>query len=418
MKKLFTWLLRRYLLGFAIFLLVQPLLLFFGIQIAMGNYYQNQLDAYRQAALELLVSADFDDSNLPAFSEGFFVYRGDGELIYSNRGKGRSIPPSERMAIEYNGSTIGYFYAAGLRFLDNDSNRLFFITLIVLFFLSLLISLIIALAVSYTSSGHISRPVLSIQKDIHAIKERRAADARSFDIRELSDISLSLADLSSILRKEEEYKKQWMQDISHDLRTPIAGLRSQLEGMRDGVIQPEKERFERNLHEVLRIEEMVEDISELSLIENRSELTRTEVSLKELFENLLSSHRWESKGIDIQIDLQEKTVSADEPLLARAISNILSNAFRHIQPKGIVKISSRKLDELISISIFNSGSTIPEDELGKIFRRFHRGEYARKTPGTGLGLTIAKEILLQHGGALEVQNVQTDGVVFICTLPQ
>ena len=112
---------------------------------------------------------------------------------------------------------------------------------------------------------------------------------------------------------------------------------------------------------------------------------------------------------------QEKQSGIEE--YARAVSNIMANAVRHADSEGLVRLEIDK-DETnkVVISLFNSGAPIPEEEINRVFDRLFRGEYARNTPGSGLGLTIARKITELHGGTIAIRSRNDYGTTVVLTM--
>ena len=97
-------------------------------------------------------------------------------------------------------------------------------------------------------------------------------------------------------------------------------------------------------------------------------------------------------------------IFGDENLILRAVSNSISNAIRHTPEGGEIRVAVFKNEKEYTLSVFNSGKGIPDTEIDKIFDRLYRGEYARKTPGSGLGLTISQKIAELHGGRAIIKS--------------
>ena len=258
-----------------------------------------------------------------------------------------------------------------------------------------------------------------LRGDINALKNLKPVEFRELPVSELSDISASLNEVSTLLSGEEEYKRQWMQNIAHDLRTPISGLKGQLEAMRDGVLPPTAARFDNTLVELRRLEELASAVSELYRLENLQRVESTVFSAKEFIDELTASFRPAMDRKDMQLVpvFLTDNLQGNPSLLARAAGNILSNAVKYAGRGARVEIRIEQAEAETIIRISNNGPGIPEDQLDKIFQRFFRGEESRTTPGTGLGLNIAAEIIHRHNGSLTARNLSPRGVEFILSLP-
>jgi two-component system sensor histidine kinase BaeS len=241
---------------------------------------------------------------------------------------------------------------------------------------------------------------------------------------EIVAIARAANELAGKLGREESLRRQWAGDVAHDLRTPIAALRAQFEGMRDGVLDTSAQRIARNLRELSRIETLVDDLAELTRLESPEMRIRPVPvdtallcgELKARFEPDLAA-----KGISARWECGVPELVADENLLLRALSNFLSNAVRHTPEGGKIStvFESRAegaRNEGYAVTVRNTGEAIPRDEIDKLFQRLYRGEYARKTAGSGLGLTIALKIAELHGGTVAIESREGLGTSVTMTI--
>ncbi len=415
--KAFRWLFSHFAAGFLLVLVVQVAVVGFGVRIALSAYAEYQQDEFETIARSILSSPSPELQQTLSYANPFFVLSTDGELVFSNRGRGRAMPEEDLEPVRQDGSTLGYFHAGGMKFMDNEANRIFLSTILLLAGASLVGSTTIGVILSLRASHRIAGAVSVIRTDIHKIESRKAVTARSFVISELTDISNSLSSLSVLLANEENYKRQWMQDIAHDLRTPVSGLKGQIEGMRDGVLEISTERLERNLTEIDRLEDLVRDISELYTIENTDSIDEESFPALPFIEEVVTPHELNEKGVSARISTETTSIQGDRKLLLRAVGNIVSNAFAYSDPGGTVEIAVRENRGSIQIEVADNGPGISPDQIEKIFHRFFRGEYARNAAGTGLGLNIAKAIVERHAGEITVKNRAPRGALFIISLP-
>jgi two-component system sensor histidine kinase BaeS len=140
-----------------------------------------------------------------------------------------------------------------------------------------------------------------------------------------------------------------------------------------------------------------------------------EALVEELRERL--AHALEARGIAFEAWVERRPFRGDPLLLQRALTNFASNAVRHCRDGGQIKVSVRWEGSVVRLAVFNTGEPIPDPDLPKVFDRLFRGEYARSSPGSGLGLTIARRITELHGGEIQIAN-QDEGVLVQMSLPQ
>ncbi len=415
MTKLFSWLLKRFITAFAVLVIVQLFTYILGLSLILSGYEENRFRQYEEIAIEILNNPQNAQNIALPGANPFFVFSDEKELVFSNKGKGRSLSVEDINPVYSGDKLLGYFHAGELGFADNQANRVFLISVIVLSGISVVLSVLIGFFAAWLSSGRIAEPVGILRRDIHDIRRLKRIPGRNFEITELTDISSEVSEVSIRLSSQEEYKRQWLRDLSHDLRTPLSGLKSQLEAMADGVLEPSPERFRRHLLEIDRLENLAASIGELTAIEMRDNPERTEINTERFIEMLVSPFEIEiqRKSILLESLIEKKTFSGDEPLLLRGLGNIISNAVKYIEDGSHIWIrvseTSDNEKSITLIEIANDGPGIPPEQRELIFTRLYRGESGRSTPGSGLGLSITREIVNLHGGEIRVEPLTPDG---------
>lgn len=412
----YRWQVRGFLGAMALLVLVQVLLLSAGTLAVLNVYHVREMHRLQAEAQEILLDGS---AEVPPHDGPFFVFSADGTLVYSNRGRGRSLEDAELQPVEYEGTVIGFYYAEQVRFLSRTANRFVLISLVVLVAGSSIMGVLIAGISARKSAQRISSSLAGLEQDLHALKALLPVAPTESPITELSSISESLHTVSVALADQDDYKRRWMQDIAHDLRTPLTGLRNQLEGMRDGVLDPSQRRIERTLGDVTRLEYMVDSITELHALEVTRKLEKQTVAGGQFIASISrdSADTFREAGGVLTTRVDCPVISCNESLLKRAVENILTNARRHGGPGVSVTVSLDECESGAELSICNDGPPIPPDQLPRVFQRFFRGEYGRSSGGAGLGLSIAHEIALLHGGSIQVSNQEPSGVCFTITLP-
>lgn len=319
-----------------------------------------------------------------------------------------SIKPIER-----DGKIIGYYGLGTVGFAFDRANHSFIVSIRKTVFMSIAFSFVLAFSFALFSSKIISGQAKKVAEGIRQMaKGELSIRIPERGVAEVAQIAKSANSLGEKLKREEHLRSQWAADIAHDLRTPISALKSQLEGMLDGVLDPKKERIERNLGEVMRIERLVEDLSELIRLESpEMKLEPAEIDAEGFFQTLKSrfSHEISKKEVQATWERSVNILFGDEDLLQRAVSNLISNATRYAEHGGKIHIALQREEDELVFTVFNTGKTIPEGEIPRLFDRLYRGEYARKTPGAGLGLTITKQIAELHNGSVSISSKETVG---------
>lgn len=425
MIKLFSWLLRRFITAFAVLVAVQLSIYILGLNLILSGYETNMLKQYEGIARQVLTEPGSGVPTVLPGSGPFFIFSADKNLIFSNKGKGKSITDSELQPVYINEKIGGYFHAGELGFTDNQTNRLFLVSIMILSGLAVILSLIIGFLSALFSTRKIAGPIELLREDIHGIRQLQPTEAREFEISELTGMSQDVSEAGKALVSQEEYKQQWLRDLAHDLRTPLSGLKSQLEAMSDGVLEPSAERFRRNLLEIERLENLAASIGELTAVESREDIAIREIDAKKFINQLISPWELEleQNKIKLEIDVSVNNIFGDEQMLLRALGNIMSNAFKYIEDGNSIYVGISLADRAgienkgTIIEISNNGPDIPIEQRELIFTRLFRGESGRTSPGSGLGLSITREIIKLHKGRIEVCDLLPRGVRFLINLP-
>lgn len=213
-------------------------------------------------------------------------------------------------------------------------------------------------------------------------------------------------------RQVEESRRELVAWVSHDLRTPLAGIRAMAEAIEDGHAPADGSYPARIRSEADRMSDMVGGLLALSRLQSGTlKLDRAPVDLGDLVSDALASARVlaDRRGVHVggSAPAESVTASADAGELSRALANLVTNALRHTDPGGRVDISLTADHDVARVSVADGCGGIPPDELGRLFDPGWRGTSAR-TPaagvGAGLGLAVARGIARAHGGDVTVAN--------------
>jgi signal transduction histidine kinase len=199
--------------------------------------------------------------------------------------------------------------------------------------------------------------------------------------------------------------------VSHDLRTPLAGLRAMAEALEDG-LAADPHRYHKQMRaEAERLAAMVDDLFELSRIQSGAlQLAPDQLALDDLVSDVLASTEALAREHGIRLDGQasgQLAVRADPRELSRALNNLLANAIRHTPPGGCVHVEARPQDGDAVLAVADGCGGIPEADLPYVFDLAWRGTDARSpAPGTGagLGLAIVRGVAEAHQGSVRVVN--------------
>ena len=235
--------------------------------------------------------------------------------------------------------------------------------------------------------------------------------ARRFDAM-LEALQRSRAELDASAAAQ----RQLVADASHELRTPITSLRTNVELLSEGAVTDPVER-RRLLADVTgqadELTALVADIVELARGAQRTPVP-DDVRLDDLVCEAVARVGLHAPAVEVRTDLDAVSVEGVPDRLARALNNLLDNAVKHSPPGDPVEVTLRGG----TLSVRDHGDGIPEEDLEHVFDRFHRGANARDRHGSGLGLAIVRQVAESHGGTVTARNATDGGAVFTLSLPQ
>ena len=345
-----------------------------------------------------------------------FVVRARGLRKREIRTETESITTLDMIPVFKNNSLEIYFTLHILNDRYDYENEKFFESLKFTYLTAIFVSFLIASFFALFFSRGLSNQSKKVSAGIDQIAHDNLninIDERG--IAEISSIARSANILKEKLKKEKALRDQWALDIAHDLRTPVTAIKTQLEGIIDKVFTLSDERSSRLLNELNKIEYLINGLQELITLESPEiKVAKKQINVNEFLFGIKNTFHdlINEKKIKFIIDNKLESISGDEKLLNRAFSNIVNNAIRYTKEKGEVSIHVYKNEDKNVFEVFNSGSFIAESEINKVFDRLYRGEYARSTPGSGLGLTIAKTIIELHNGEVCVNSEKNKGTTF------
>lgn len=256
------------------------------------------------------------------------------------------------------------------------------------------------------------------QKGIDEVRE----DVEKWAIQRKEEIEL--------LQQNETYRKEFLQNLSHELKTPIFAIQGYVDTLLNGALEnPDvnKKFLNSTSRNVDRLVNLVDDLDEISKLESGEQLLYQQNFviqdlLKEVYETLaIKAEEKEIKCIIKKGCEQPLTVYADKEKIRQVFINLVDNAIKYGKQNGTIESSFYRIDgRRILIEISDDGSGIAEEHLPRIFERFYRTDLARsrKVGGSGLGLSICKHIVEAHGQAIHVRSKIDVGTTFGFTLPK
>ncbi|MEZ9908217.1 ATP-binding protein [Vibrio sp. 10N.261.51.A3] len=243
---------------------------------------------------------------------------------------------------------------------------------------------------------------------------------------ELSDLIGIFNGVVETLRKQKTLREQWLSDISHELRTPITVLRSELEALQDGIRSPEPKYIDSLHQQIITLGQLVEDLHQLSLYDIGFNLNvKNNVDIHKLIDSVIvqNSIRLEQKRITLTKHYDHSAplfTSCDERLLTQLFVNLLENSARYTSDNGHVSIDVTDISDSIIINVEDSDPGVPDASLPRLFERLYRVDKSRSrsSGGSGLGLSICKNIVEAHQGHITADHSELGGLRIIIALPK
>lgn len=223
---------------------------------------------------------------------------------------------------------------------------------------------------------------------------------------ELADLAQSVNTLADSLDRTEQTRARLVSDLAHEIRNPLSTIEGYMEGLIDGVLPPSRETYEAVASEAHRLKRLTRDLSTLSKAqEGAIEYAVEDIDLTAVAHRVADALRpqYELNQVDLQVSLDEALpIRADHDRVAQALTNLVGNALAHTPPGGSVSLTGTATSEWCKLTVNDTGSGIPEEQLETIFERFTRLD--RDQPGTGIGLNIARTLVRALGGEIRASS--------------
>jgi signal transduction histidine kinase len=344
-------------------------------------------------------------------------------------GIGNTLTPSEMAAsipLEVRRSKVGYLFSVGgigitagnEQFLLGRLNR----GVLVAGMVAVSLGLILALGLAYTLLRPVRALTFAAQKLAEGDLSQRV-DVRGED--ELATLGHTFNQMADSLQQAEEARRVMTADIAHELRTPLAVQRANLEALQDGVYPLSTDNLVPVIEQNHLLTRLVEDLRTLAMADaGQIELERTPTDLTGLVGRVVERFQPQAVSQQVKLSITPPTtplpeVELDTIRLEQILTNLLSNAMRYTPAGGQVELALSTTPTTVLVNVHDSGLGIPPESLPYIFGRFYRVDKSRTRAegGSGLGLAIARQLARAHGGDLTVANHPSGGAVFTLILP-
>ena len=284
-------------------------------------------------------------------------------------------------------------------------------------------ALLLALLLSRSLTGPL-RQVATAAGEMAA--GRRGLRVQATGGGEVDLLGRSFNALAEALEQQESLRRQLIADIAHELRTPLAVIRGNLEALLDGIYRPTAETIAPIHEETLLLTRLVDELRDLALAEaGQLPLHIERVDPSELVRGVLSALGAQANERNIELELvlsaaEPPAVAVDPGRIRQVLGNLLSNALRYTPQHGRITVSVQKVPgNWVEVRVSDNGPGISPEDLPHVFDRFYRGDRARSrdSGGSGLGLAIARQWVEAHGGSIRAESILGQGATFSFTLP-
>ncbi|MCB7320648.1 sensor histidine kinase [Lacrimispora sp. 210928-DFI.3.58] len=335
-----------------------------------------------------------------------------------------------RYELKKMGTLIGYadisYYSP---YYFNENDFLFIDSLNQILLITGILSLAGAVAAGTLFAKRITRPIAKATELARKISEGNYGmgfECRAGS-RELQELIQSLSQMETSLENQERLRRRLTTDMAHELRTPLANVSSHLEAILEGVWEPTEKRLQGCYDELMRISGIVTDLEKMRQIEGENlifdkepvDLFKLVRAVRGAFEPELLKKRLTCSICCTSGDVPVP-VPGNEKRLHQVVFNLLSNAVKYSNEDGHIFIKLETSHSHVLLTVEDQGTGISKEELPFVFERFYRTDSSRtrKTGGAGIGLAIAKSIVLAHGGKIWAESEEGKGSRFFLSLPR
>ena len=294
----------------------------------------------------------------------------------------------------------------------------------------LIVDILITILIAFFFGRSLTKPLTQILNQIQYLKNRKFTTMPtkkglySEVFQNLNAVSEELAAHEQERLRLEVMREEWIGNISHDMKTPLASIRGYAEIMQEADTLAEMITYAQVIEkQSLHMGELLDDLNLTMRLRNQQlplQLQTTNIVSfsRELLIELLNEPRFESYDLQFDTQLEEIRCTIDHHFIKRALLNFIYNAIRHNDDNISIILQTSIKDNEAYLTITDNGKGIAEDELTHIFERYYRGTNTAHTTGTGLGTAIARDIIEAHGGKVWLTSTLNKGTTVHITLPK
>ncbi len=329
-------------------------------------------------------------------------------------------------ALASEGETIGYLGIRKPRGLPGDIENVFIgqqlrsnvYAAFVMVFLSALLAIACA--------SRMVKPIVKVNKAVGLISDgdySHQIDDISKD--EIGDLSNKINQLANTLKSNQTARRQWMAEISHELRTPVAVLQGELEAMQDGIRPTDRAAIDSLHSESTRLGALINDLHQLTLSDiGALEYSMSTVDLLDLVQQRvdIAQNSISEAGLSVSVQASQNPLElhADAGRLEQLVDNLLQNSVRYTDASGEIRINLSRVDDAILLDWSDSAPGVSDEQLTQLFEPLYRTDESRNrnSGGSGLGLSVVKKIVNSHQGSLTAYHSDSGGLGVRVRFPQ
>lgn len=340
---------------------------------------------------------------------------------------GGDVPPQamqEGTPITIDGIVVGTILESPFKPRFNPAENMFLQRSNEALLLAMLVALLAALILGMLLVRTLIRPIEALT---HASRSIASGNLEQEVVVNSKDEIGQLADAFNTMSREvarvNNLRRRMTADIAHDLRTPLTVIAGYVESMQDGILEPTSARLSIIYTEIERLQNLVEDLRMLSQVDaGELPLNMQKMAARELLEKAAAAFapQAESKQISLSVTCANDvpSINVDESRMLQIFGNLICNALRYTSEGGSISLSASSDHGHVTLTVRDSGSGISEEDLPNIFDRLYRGDKSRTQSGeSGLGLAIAKGLVVAQKGAISAESVLGQGSAFHIVLP-
>ena len=296
----------------------------------------------------------------------------------------------------------------------------------IIWFFVILTLIILSIVIYAVSDKFIISPIEQVNEVSRKIAKGKVSERVQIDSHdELGELANNFNEMAEAIEKFEMNRREFISNVSHELRSPMTSIKGFIAGILDGIIPPEKEHFYLNKvsDEIERLTRLISDLLDISAMQaGKLSFNFTKVDINEMLKtaviNLEPKVTDKKLSVEIDLDIDEPLVNADKDKLIQVATNLTDNAIKYCVEGGVIKIVSKCKEDKVIVSIYNDSPQLSEEQLKMVWDRFYKADKSRTNKySTGLGLSIVQNIIINHKQEVWCRNSDDgNGVVFEFTL--